>query len=126
MYDHLVERRKISDRLHEALAALARDRDPWQLEYQLATTGIPASVVQRPMDVFADPQIEARGLKQLLTHSECGDVIHYGFCTRFSARSEMVRTAPPCLGEHNEYVLKELLGLPDIEIQRLMDAGAIA
>ena len=30
------------------------------------------------------------------------------------------------LGEHNEYVYKELLGVSDAEYQRLIDAGHIA
>ncbi|HKI73253.1 MAG TPA: CoA transferase, partial [Pseudomonadales bacterium] len=122
-YDELDERRAISPHLHELIAAMSKDRDPWQLEAELIATGIPASVVQRPMDVFSDPQIEARGLKQILRHSECGDVVHYGFCTRFSAKSEMVRSAPPCLGEHNDYVLSELLGLAAPEIEKLRAAN---
>ena len=99
--------------------------DAFHLEGQLVSAGIPASVVQRSMDVFDDPQIAARGLKQSLHHSECGDVVHYGFCTRFSAREEMVRTAAPCLGEHNNYVLQDLLGLSPIEIEALLAQGVL-
>ena len=62
---------------------------------------------------------------QVLPHSECGDVLHWGFCTRFSAKPEMVRTAPPCIGEHNEQVLRDVLGHSDDEIEALIAEGAI-
>ena len=125
-YDDVAARHAIRGRLHDVLADFCADEDPWELERRLVATGIPASVVQRPLDVFSDPQIEARDLKQVLTHDECGDIVHYGFCTRFSARSEMIRTAAPCLGQHNDYVLKTLLGLSENEIEQLEAAGAIA
>jgi crotonobetainyl-CoA:carnitine CoA-transferase CaiB-like acyl-CoA transferase len=31
----------------------------------------------------------------------------------------------PCLGQHNEYVLKEILGMSDGEIADLVVAGAL-
>ena len=31
----------------------------------------------------------------------------------------------PCLGQHNEYVLKEILGMSDDEIGDLVAAGAL-
>jgi len=124
-YDNLAARREISGRLHRLLEAFTKQEDPWELESRLVAAGIPAAVVQRPLDVFSDPQIEARGLKQTLTHTECGDVVHYGFCTHFSAKPQMLRSAPPCLGEHNDYVLRELLGLPDGEIAALKAAHAV-
>lgn len=125
-YDRLDERRAIASQLHDLLNAFTHDKDPWTLERELVAMGIPASVVLRPMDLFDDPQIDARGLKQVLPHSECGDLVHYGFCTRFSAREQMVRFAAPCLGEHNDYVLGSLLGLTQREIDDLVAAGAIA
>jgi len=31
----------------------------------------------------------------------------------------------PCLGQHNEYVLKEILGMSDDEVADLLIAGAL-
>ena len=107
------------------LAAWCAYRDPFAAEQTLIDAGVPASVVQRPTDAIQDPQFEARGFMQVLPHSECGDVLHWGFCTRFSAKPEMVRTAPPCIGEHNEQVLRDVLGHSDDEIEALIAEGAI-
>ncbi|MEX0941489.1 MAG: CoA transferase [Pseudomonadales bacterium] len=119
--------RRWNDRvqINAAIAAWTAHKDPFALERQLTAAGIPASVVQRPLDVFADPQIEARGIKQVLPHTECGDVVHYGFCTRFSSKPQMIRFAPPCIGEHNELVLREFLKLTDEEINELERQGAL-
>lgn len=111
--------------INDAISAWTRQFDAFELEQTLVRRGIPASVVQRPLDVFNDPQLEARGIRQSLHHPECGEVIHYGFCTRFSAKQQMLRTAPPVLGQHNDYVLRELLELPDAEIDALIQSGAL-
>ena len=112
--------------LNTHIAHWTQRQDAFELESRLVNLGIPAAAVLRPLDFYDDPHIEARQFKQVLPHSECGDVVHYGFCTRFSAKQQMVRTAPPCLGEHNEYVMKSLLGLSDDDIRTLTDAGVLA
>ena len=99
--------------------------DAFELERLLIGKGIPASVVLRPTDVYEDEQIEFRKFKQVLNHTECGDVVHFGFPTRFSAKQQMLRSAPPCLGEHNDYVMRELLGLSDESIQQFVEAGVL-
>ncbi len=124
-WDTVELRRQQRDKIHQLIEQWTMARDAFEIERTLVATGIPASVVQRPMDVYNDPQIEARALKQLLTHTQCGEVVHYGFPTRFSAKSEMVRSAPPCLGEHNTFVMKSLFELSDTEIAALTEGGAL-
>ena len=120
-----IDRRADDVRIQSVLRDWCVARGPFEVERVLTSAGVPAAAVQRPTDVVADPQLEARGFAQTLRHGECGDVTHWGFCTRFSAKPEMVRTAPPCIGEHNEYALRELLGLPAAEVEALYAAGAI-
>ncbi|MCY3884663.1 MAG: CoA transferase [Gammaproteobacteria bacterium] len=124
-YDRFENRWNDRQQINEAIGSWTEDKDPFELESLLVKHEIPVSVVMRPLDVFNDPQIEVRGIKQVLRHTECGDVVHFGFPTRFSAKHHMVRTAPPCIGEHNDYVLGTLLGLCDDEVNELIMAGAI-
>jgi crotonobetainyl-CoA:carnitine CoA-transferase CaiB-like acyl-CoA transferase len=44
---------------------------------------------------------------------------------RFSSTPAQVTRYAPLLGEHNEYVFGELLGMPQEEIQRLVAEGVI-
>jgi crotonobetainyl-CoA:carnitine CoA-transferase CaiB-like acyl-CoA transferase len=124
-YHQTENRRQQQAEIDRLIASWTKSHDAFELELQLVSTDIPAAVVQRPMDVFNDPQIEARGLKQVLHHGECGDVVHYGFCTHFSAKPQMVLGAPPCIGEHNDYVLRDLLGLSDQQISELATADVL-
>jgi crotonobetainyl-CoA:carnitine CoA-transferase CaiB-like acyl-CoA transferase len=45
---------------------------------------------------------------------------------RFSETALAVRQPPVALGEHNDYVYRELLGVDDAEYDRLVEAGHIA
>jgi crotonobetainyl-CoA:carnitine CoA-transferase CaiB-like acyl-CoA transferase len=45
---------------------------------------------------------------------------------RFGEDGVGVRRAAPLLGEHNRYVLGEILGMPDDEIERLTEAGVLS
>ena len=124
-YEQLANRHQAQDEIDRHIASWTMSQDAFDLEKRLTSTGVPAATVQRPMDVFDDPQIEARGLKQVLPHGECGDVVHYGFCTRYSAKPQMVLAAPPCIGEHNDEVLRELLGLNDEQVAALVEADVL-
>lgn len=124
-YETFESRWNERNQINKYIGLWTEDKDPFELEAKLVGHGIPASVVMRPLDVYNDPQIEARELKQLLNHTECGDVVHFGFPTRFSAKNQMVRAAPPCIGEHNDYVMRSLLEMGDDEIREFHDEGAI-
>lgn len=112
-------------RINHSIGSWTVNYDAFELETELVRHGIPASVVMRPLDVYHDPQIDAREVKQVLHHTECGDVIHFGFATRFSAKKQMVLAAPPCMGEHNDYVMRNLLEMDDDEIREFHKAGAL-
>ena len=124
-YESFESRWNERSQINMSIGSWTEDLDPFELEAKLVDQGIPASVVMRPLDVYHDPQIDARKLKQTLHHTECGDVVHFGFPTRFSAKEQMVLAAPPCIGEHNHYVMKKLLELSDAEIREFHEAGAI-
>ena len=48
-----------------------------------------------------------------------------GPATIYSRTPQRLRSAAPCLGEHNDFVLTELLGMSEAEASRLRDAGAL-
>jgi crotonobetainyl-CoA:carnitine CoA-transferase CaiB-like acyl-CoA transferase len=77
--------------------------------------------------VHDDAQIQARGLFQ---HQDLWDDIgRYRYLSpflRFSETPLTVRQPPVAMGEHNEYVYKQLLGVDDDEYARLEAEGHIA
>jgi formyl-CoA transferase len=55
-----------------------------------------------------------------------GPTPYDGPVTRFSRTPARLRRPGPCLGEHTEQVLKEILGLDDEEITQYAIAGALS
>ena len=76
---------------------------------------------------FADPQIEARGMRIEMPHPALGGdpAPLIASPIRMSATPASYRHAPPTLGQHNDEVLGELLGLESDEIEALRGRGVI-
>ncbi|MCY1403800.1 Acetyl-CoA:oxalate CoA-transferase [compost metagenome] len=83
----------------------------------LEPAGVPCGPINDLAQVFADPQVIARGLRLELPHPLAGVVPQVASPIRLSATPVEYRNAPPLLGEHTDVVLGELLGL---------DAAALA
>lgn len=77
--------------------------------------------------VFADPQLAARGMVAEIAHSALDGAPTKLIASplRLSKTPVRYRRHPPLLGEQTESVLRELLGLDDDELASLRDAGAI-
>lgn len=84
---------------------------------------VPASDVKDMEAVFENPQVDARGMHQSVSHPTAGDVEMPGSPMHFSRTPTSVRQHPPLLGEHTEEVLREY-GYEDADVERLRDAGA--
>jgi crotonobetainyl-CoA:carnitine CoA-transferase CaiB-like acyl-CoA transferase len=73
-----------------------------------------------------DPQLRDRGFFRKVDYPELGEYrAPSGAHFQLSKYSRDARRAP-ILGEHNEYVFKGLLGLPDDEYYRLVRERVIA
>jgi crotonobetainyl-CoA:carnitine CoA-transferase CaiB-like acyl-CoA transferase len=54
-----------------------------------------------------------------VTQKWCGTHDYPGFAWKTRNRPQEVRLPPPGLGEHNEYVYKEILGMSDEDYSEL-------
>ena len=87
--------------------------------------GVPAGVVQTTEDLFNDPQLKHREHFVFLEHKEIGRHAYHNEATRFTQTPPRFWKAAPCLGEDNEFVYKQILGLTDDEISDLLAEGVI-
>lgn len=106
--------------------------EEWTLNYtpkeamrQMQEAGVPAGMVASGEDLVADPQLKHRGTHVILEHPEIGPHIYHPPPYRFSETPTELTMPAPCLGQHNEYVLKEILGMSDREIAELLISGAL-
>jgi benzylsuccinate CoA-transferase BbsF subunit len=102
-----------------------RSRDAAEVAEALQAVGIEAVPVADLGDAWADPQLAHRGHFVTLTHpcmGECG-YERNGF--RLSDAPAGYDRTSPTLGEHNEMVLGDILGLSEAERRRLADEGVL-
>ncbi|MGE0723329.1 MAG: CaiB/BaiF CoA transferase family protein [Alphaproteobacteria bacterium] len=112
--------------IDRALAAWTATQDGAALVERLAAAGIAAAPVLGVEEQWAHPQFESRGLRQAVVHPHFGSERIYATPWRMSATPPRVESSAPILGQDNDYVLGEVLGLPADERKALAEAGVIS
>ena len=92
---------------------------------QLELAGVPCGPINDLAQMFADPQVRARGLAIDIPHPLAGTVPQVASPIRLSETPVEYRNAPPLLGEHTEQILAQVLGLEAEAIQQLRQAGVL-
>ena len=114
------------DELDRGLADFTCKHDPFELASSLQSAGIPATAVQKPEErIDKDPSTEAWGLWPTVVHRDMGEVRVDGLPVHLSKTDWELENGGPCLGEHNERVFGEILGLSDAELEDLRKGGVI-
>ncbi|MEE8443279.1 MAG: CoA transferase [Dehalococcoidia bacterium] len=100
-------------------------QDHYEAMGRLQDHGVAAGAVLKGSEVLADPHLNARGFWDSVNHPEAGPYKQVTTPWRLS-RSPRRETFPsPSLGEHNSYVLGDVLGLSGQEIRDLEEQGVI-
>jgi benzylsuccinate CoA-transferase BbsF subunit len=122
----LADRKRNEDKLDTLVEAWTRQRSPEEVTAVLQAASVPAGIVQvTGEDVLDnDPQLQHRGYLWELDHPELGKHRAPGSAFTLSKSPYEVRRSP-LLGEHNEYVLKDIAGLSDDEVADLVIQGAV-
>jgi len=95
----------------------------------LEAAQVPCGAINNLAEVFADPQIEARGMVEHWPHPHKNNLPLVASPIRLSATP--VRApgrggmAPPLLGQHTAEVLREVLNYSDTQLAELKHSGAI-
>ena len=121
----LTGRKENEDELNELVEQWTINYTPQEVMIRLQAAGVAAGVAESGEDVVADPQMNHRGTFVTLEHPEIGSHIYEPPPYRFSKTPYELTMPAPCLGQHNEYVLKEVLGMSDDEVAELLIAGAL-
>ena len=94
---------------------------------ELEKQSISCGPINNLEQVFADEQVQARGMRLQMPHPALGDkpVSLVASPMRFTGTPVSYRHAPPMLGQHTDEVLREVLGLDDAAISAMREAGTI-
>ncbi len=107
---------------HQARGTNQRDIDAKIGEWSKALTtrqvldlmdkfGVPAGLIYRPPDMLEDPHFKARDAIVTTQHPHFGELKMQNVAPKLSATPGGIRTAAPEIGQHNEEVYLELLGM---------------
>jgi crotonobetainyl-CoA:carnitine CoA-transferase CaiB-like acyl-CoA transferase len=91
----------------------------------LVEASIPCGPVNNMQSLFADPQVLHRGMVAEVPHQTIGTLRLAGIPIKYSETPQVIRLAPPLLGEHTEEVLADVLGYGPEKIGVLREQGAI-
>lgn len=104
--------------------------ESWTLQYNtnevvkiLDEASVPVGPILGIDDLVEDPQIEAREMLVDIDHPILGKAKYPGNPIKFSETSEFSFDRAPLLGEHNDYILEDVLGLSEEEVEELKSKG---
>ena len=118
----LQQRKANEDELDALIAAWVAENDVDSLVELLQQAGIAAAKSQSSLDLMSDAQLWAREFYRAVTDANGQSKATLGPGWKME-RGASISNAAPLLGQHNEYVLGEILGLSADEQTELYESG---
>ncbi len=87
--------------------------------------GVPAAPINAVDQVFEDPQVVARGMRQEAAHASEGRVPLVGSPLCIPTAPVRLRRAPPTLGQHTDEILMEMLSCTHEQVAGWREAGVV-
>ena len=125
-YTTLQSRLDRQDKLDAEISSWTEKQDKFLLQNTLRSQNIPVAALQKPQErIDWDPTTNNFGLWPTVEHPEMGNVRVDGLPVHMSKTDWEMNRGGPCLGEHTEEVLINLLGMTTKEVQTLREENVI-
>ncbi len=118
-------RRQNREELNRLISGWTVQHTDYEATEILQGAGVAATPTLSGGMVSRDPHIKERDLFVEIDHAELGKRLVVGPPWRLSATPVKVQRPAPLLGEHNQYILGELLGMPQSEIDQLIEEQVV-
>ena len=112
--------------LDTIIARWTRQFGKQELAARLQAGGVPAAPVNSGPDVARDTVLLRTGFIRELEHPEAGRHAYPGLAYQLARSPGGISVAAPCFGQHNEHLLRDVLGIGADRITELQRSGAIA
>ncbi len=113
------------DELDRMVASWTIEHTHYEVTEMLQEAGVAAMPSLSNEEIFSDAHFKERGLGAEVEHARMGKQVVMGAPWRLSVTPAEVKKASPLIGEHDEYVFGELLGMSTGEIRHLTDEEVI-
>ena len=97
----------------------------YKVTEMLQRAGVAAFPSLSNQEIFSDPHFKERKLAVEVEHPTMGKQVVLGAPWKLSETPAQVTKASPVMGENDEYVFGELLGMPSSEIKQLIEEQVI-
>jgi benzylsuccinate CoA-transferase BbsF subunit len=112
--------------VNELVADRTRHYDAGELARTLQASGVAAAALAHQQELHTDEHLTARNYFTPITHPAAGTHLYPGPLGKLQNTADGPPFRPaPTLGQHNEYVYKEVMGLSGEEYQKLVDDQVI-
>jgi formyl-CoA transferase len=91
----------------------------------METHGVPAGLIYRAPEMLADAHFKAREAIVGVPHPDFGTLQMQNVAPKLSATPGRIRSPSPALGEHNQEIFRELLGMSAARFDELRTARVI-
>lgn len=124
-YGDLYGRQKNSGELDRLIEEWTKDKTAQEVASLLQSAGIAAGPVEKADTVVYDEHLRAREQFVEIVHPEVGPKLMPALPLKLSNVPRPKYESAPLIGEHNEYVFEELLGLSRDDVLQLMEENVI-
>jgi crotonobetainyl-CoA:carnitine CoA-transferase CaiB-like acyl-CoA transferase len=114
-YASMPDRLRHTDALDRDLARLTTSHDAGQLAQRLRSAGVPSSKSATSLDVISDQLLWDRELYRFVSDHREGQRPIVAAPWRMTAAPAQIARGAPDFGEHNDYILHEILNAPATE-----------
>ncbi|WP_061860189.1 CaiB/BaiF CoA transferase family protein (plasmid) [Priestia aryabhattai] len=124
-YETNIERMKHDAELQEIVISFIKQHNNADLIKKLDEAGVPISPILSIEDIFKDPHYQARENIVDIDHPRFGTIKVPGIVPKFSETPGTIRHRAPELGEHNEQIFVNELGISPEQLNNLKEKGVI-
>ncbi len=124
-FKDMATRKLHEDDLDRLIERWTEQHDSYEVMHLLQKTGVPAGAVLTNQQLLEDPHFQERGFFEEVTHPDAGTHPHIGMPWKLSDTPVHIRLPAPCLGQHNDFILGDILGLDHAELERLANKDII-
>ncbi|MEE8156638.1 MAG: CaiB/BaiF CoA-transferase family protein [Gammaproteobacteria bacterium] len=111
--------------LDELVSQWSKQHSAAELQKMLDVAGVPAGGIYRAPEMLEDAHFAARQAIARVMHPEFGKLAMQNVSPKLSLTPGSVHSAAPTLGQHNDQIFGELLGMDEASIAALRDSDVI-
>jgi crotonobetainyl-CoA:carnitine CoA-transferase CaiB-like acyl-CoA transferase len=124
-FTRLTDRAAHGDEINGIVATWTAAHTAAEIEEACVASDVPVATAYSAADIFADPHFAARGDLVTVDDQVVGPMRQQAPFPRFVGEDVEAPTGAPRLGEHTREVMRDVLGLDPVDLDRLARDGVI-